>query len=951
MSDHGRKWIVKGGDGKISGPYVTSQVLTKIEFGDFSGDEMIAIHPGGNWIPISTAPEFYDKLLDALASEADQLRKSTSSRSAKPGARTPPVDNDSDNDEETFFEQKPRGRVVRENPKLEIDEPASAQPPPQAPKLEKAKASDRKDVIELIDVKKLKTKLRAKSARTPLMLIATAVALVILAFLFQPSSSSGKIRLLAPRKGQPAITENEVKEKIGRGLFNFQKDTFATYVKAQNDFVNAVEGAPLNQIGYGNLCLAYRELWPFTTQDSKDLSVINEVTQTAKRIDPGGFSGALCEITYLIAANRYAEARGLTDTWIVVQSSSAVLYELTAEFLRSEGRAVETVGYLEKARVLWPQWLKPYVQEAKARAELKQFPAAMQLLSVTLKANPQHQAARAETGFLEFKQGQSEKAFELIKSAIDSGDRLPRQTEYNAYVLLAQLYERKNSAGKALTYAKKAFAMNSGDPFVREMVARLGGKEALETTGQGSERMYRGDELVRVGDCVSAQAEYRAAFEDDKKNATAALKAAKCLWQLNQTDDAIQWLNKAIKADSKLVVSYTTLADYYSQRFDYLSAVSTLRKIQQLSPKSFEVYRGFAQVELRRNNFKGAADFAKRAAEIYEADAETYIVMAAAQAGMGKFPDAQRFAQRAIELDQSNIEAQSLYAKILVDLQGVQPALVYVDGLINAYPQVVDYRVIKGEILSGTDRQSEAITVLREARSLDQANKRAVLALGKALQAQGQNQDALKNFLEAAEMDPSDANPLFQAGLLYSEDTRTLPDAIRMFERVLKTNPKFPRGHVQLGYAQLKKGNAADAIKEAQLERGINPELPDAYILAAEAFYALRQYSSCAAEYQLAVGKQQGNTLLYVKMARCYRLSGSVDSALSLLNQAKDRENGNPEIYKELGATFHVKGMRDEAIAAYGQYLGLAPMATDRAVIQGYIDRIEQGDMTFDDKD
>src|SRR5690606_15033090 len=32
--------------------------------------ELIASYPGGDWIPISKTPEFYDRLLDALAAEA-----------------------------------------------------------------------------------------------------------------------------------------------------------------------------------------------------------------------------------------------------------------------------------------------------------------------------------------------------------------------------------------------------------------------------------------------------------------------------------------------------------------------------------------------------------------------------------------------------------------------------------------------------------------------------------------------------------------------------------------------------------------------------------------------------------------------------------------------------------------------------------------------------------------
>jgi Flp pilus assembly protein TadD len=83
-------------------------------------------------------------------------------------------------------------------------------------------------------------------------------------------------------------------------------------------------------------------------------------------------------------------------------------------------------------------------------------------------------------------------------------------------------------------------------------------------------------------------------------------------------------------------------------------------------------------------------------------------------------------------------------------------------------------------------------------------------------------------------------------------------------------------------------------------------------------------------------------------MARCYRLSGAVDSAVSLLNQAKARESGNADVYKELGATFQVRGMPNEALEAYGQYLALVPNAADKAEVEAVIRKIQSGDLSFE---
>ena len=85
---------------------------------------------------------------------------------------------------------------------------------------------------------------------------------------------------------------------------------------------------------------------------------------------------------------------------------------------------------------------------------------------------------------------------------------------------------------------------------------------------------------------------------------------------------------------------------------------------------------------------------------------------------------------------------------------------------------------------------------------------------------------------------------------------------------------------------------------------------------------------------------------ILVRLARCYRLSGDVDAAQSLLRQALAAESGNPDVYKEQGAIFHTRAMADEAIEAYDKYLRLLPNAADKAEVERLIRRIQSGDMT-----
>jgi tetratricopeptide (TPR) repeat protein len=416
-------------------------------------------------------------------------------------------------------------------------------------------------------------------------------------------------------------------------------------------------------------------------------------------------------------------------------------------------------------------------------------------------------------------------------------------------------------------------------------------------------------------------------------------------------------MRKAIMADHKLISAYVELADYYAQRFDFFPANEMLKKAQSLQPNNFEVFRGFALVALRRNDFKAADGYGARALKIYEADIDTLLLMAKANIGLLQYTEAQNYVGRAMDLDSSNVEALSLNAKITAAIHGVDAGARYVRDRLNQIvitqghqiPQeAIDLRITLGEIYMQDERYRPAEEVIRQAVSLDPNSKRALVALAKSLQAQGLATQALEFFLKAAVMDPSDAEPLFFSGQLYAS-TRNWGEAYKQFERVLRVNPRFPKAHTALGRVSLSQGDNKKAIEEALLERQINPDLPDAYLLSAEAYFNLKQYSNCAGEYQKAISKHGQTAVTLVRMARCYRLTGALDSAQSLLHEATAIESGNPDIYKEQGAIFHTKALADEAIGAYDTYLRLAPNAIDRAEVESRIRKIQAGDMTFSD--
>ena len=995
MSQEEKRWIVKESEGKIWGPYSTAQILEQIDRGYYVGGEQVAAFPGGQWVAISKTPEFYDRLLDVLVQEGQkqlpepetvyQGAEPTEKGNVGPGdpAKTGSavrVSNTSTGAAATDVSRRTNAVDGKTGTSAGLTSKTSgtktSTTKTSARGLTKTgvtnalatSASALPDApnVELTDIKELEEKESGggRASKAPMIFIALALLLAIVAIfmLDEPGQKvdGTRIHLLAPRKGQPDIGEAKSQEKFKRALAAFQTDTFSQYQRAQNELVEIVEGAGSNIETAGKkaeriatLCLTYRELWPYAYQDAKDLKTLSLATQEAKRFDPGGKSGATCEIVELMLTGRARDAQGLTDNMLVEESQTPILFEIRGDLYAYVKDYSNAANYFDQARVQWPAWQKISVEAARAKKATQKFPEAVELLRAVIQKVPSHPVAKIELGLMEaFVFQHPDDGLSLLRTALDGKEKMPREIESNGWLGMARIHEQKNLSAKASDYASRAYEVNPANVDAKAMVERLHGRVSEPGPKEAQGLIFLGEQYFSQGDFFAAQAQFKTAFEADPKSGIAAMKAGRCLWALNQSLDAIDWMKKAIAADPQLTSAYIYLAEYYARRYDFSSATAVLAKIQRLQPNSYEVYRGLANVELIRNNYNGALQYGQRSLKLYETDLETYLIMAKANMGLRKFQDAQRFAARAIELDYNNIEAQSLYGKSEAGLRGIESGVSYMRGLINRFvitkgqqvPQAaIEFRISLGDIYMMDERYMSAEENYQQAIALDPDNKKALVGLAKSLQAQNQQARSLEAFLRAAVLDPSDADPIFYSGNLYAEVGK-LKEALKQYERVLKINSRYPRAHFALGQMYLRQGQPKEALAEAMKERELNPGLRDSFTLAAESYFALKQYSNCAAEYQQgARGKRESGLL--VRMARCYRLSGALDSAQSLLREAQSIESGNPEVYKEQGAIFHTKGMADEAIAAYDTYLKLVPAAVDRSEIENRMRRVRSGDL------
>lgn len=956
-------WVVKTKDGRVKGPYSTDAIMRMIKEGVFSGQEMISKIPDGHWTKILREPSFYDALLEALEGvvkvdpekakkmEAETVIIQVQPTQKKVEPRTEPQDNpDSTSEPPSFLQPLPSSSPN----KIDLYEKAPSVP---AKSLPQNKKSD--EVIELSNIDQL----QGKALKKPLMrlLIGIAVGFVFLLFMLDGGdSSSGKIRLLYPVRSTSNLSEQAVKTKLNEALLNIESDTFEGYRSAQSTLVSIIEGAPMNIEVRALLCVVHKELWPYSFQDAQDIKTITAATQATKALNVVSPFGQVCEVAKLMMAGRYKEAKGVVEATLETTepfSLLAVMYSYKAELLEGEKDYLNAAPYFDKAFQLWQKWLHPYVSLAKIHYDTQSYSDALQLVQRVLGLNPKHKEAVLLKGLIEYRGFRNqESAFESLSSGTKMSGRVPPLLEADALTSLAEIYIARGEKGPALSAAEKAYTLNPNSNSIKQLVVRLGGNTQKGEASVNTELLYLGDQYVRQGDYLAAQAEFKAAFEADPKSGTAAMKAAKALWQLNQSFEAVEWLKKAIKAEPKLVSAYVLQADYLSQRYDFANATRVLTTAMKIAPNNYEILRGFAQVEFRKNNMPAAINYAMRAIKIYDGDVESYILLSQANGILSRAivpinkkeierkentaKDSIRYATKAVEIDATNPDAQIVYAKMLAAANGVDSGISYIQELIKRYSYTTEYRIALAEIYRIEDRFNQARDIYHRITAVEPRNKKAWLGLGESERALGLNDKALKSFLTAAVLDPSDGEALFQAGKLYLETGR-FEEAIQQFQRVQRINPHFPQTHYYIGKSAFSSGDFKTALDSAQAEKKVNPNVADAYILAAEVYMARRQFTECASEYATAMKLRPQGADIYVKTASCYRRAGSFEVAEDMLAMAAERESGYADIYREQGALYELRGDARSAAMAYKKYIGLSPNAMDRAEIEMKIQSLD----------
>ena len=963
MSTNLDQWVVRSENDQVKGPYSTSAINKMIINGVFSGNEEICSYPDGEWRLLTKQPEFYNALLESLENPVEVDNK----RAEKMEAKT--IIHNSNNEDlslapalQNVMEKKEindkLGRVNSSNfAPVEFSKSAELS---LSDKFEHEKNKNLE--IQLLDIKKLKLKELKKLLP---WIIFCILLLGLLMYLFWPVSSDRRSgwSLISPQKSNTLISDEAAKELKRNAIKAFQAGLLEKILVAQKDLVSVIEGSPKDLEAIGLLCVAYEQLWPYTKQTQEDLKSITRVTQMSRSLNPISKYSDTCQSVFLMTKGQNKEARSLIENCLDNTtdekfSLSTFLYLIKAEMLESEGSFLHASAYYEQASKLWPAWITAKFGLGRTYLKQNKIAEAREQFEAIYKINKSSKAALFGLGLIEIKSTKNfRKAINYFSNGFSIKEKLPREFLTEALYQYAQILIDQNEKKRALEVAEQAYLENPGHRGLKEMVISLGGNDNINNAQ--IEIMLVGDQFAHVGDHMAAQAQYKTAFEIDPSNSFAAFKAAKSLWKINQSREAIIWLEKSIKADSKMLQAYTLKADYESQKYNFSEAAKTLQKATRIFPKNHEIIKTQALLEFRKNNMVAAIQYGEKAMKIYNADVELLSLLAQAHINyylktpsIGKDIQkikeeskvtAERYAGRAIELEPAWPEGQITFSKVLAGTYGPVKAENYLKEKIKEYPYTAEYRAALADFYIENEKFTDALTIFEELVSIDPKSKKANLGLAETYRILNKPELAQRYYNVASVLDPSDVEPMIANAKLLLETSfgnevkAKTEQALAKLILVKKINPDYPRVFYLIAKCYLELNDYQKALEMVNEEKLKNPSVVDSYILAAEILSRKGQFKECAEQYAIAINLRPSTAELYVKAAACYRNSEVLEIAEDMLAIALQKESGNPLIYREQGYIYEKKNNRTQAVLSFEKYLTLSPNALDRELIEAKI--------------
>ena len=176
-----------------------------------------------------------------------------------------------------------------------------------------------------------------------------------------------------------------------------------------------------------------------------------------------------------------------------------------------------------------------------------------------------------------------------------------------------------------------------------------------------------------------------------------------------------------------------------------------------------------------------------------------------------------------------------------------------------------------------------------------------------------------------------------------ARDDAARQNAAELYRRALKLQPARGAAHVGLARVLLDLNDTDSALSEIDAARRVRAVYPEASAVEGRIYRETGQTDEAIGAFNRSIREGHGfQPEAHVGIGRVYEDKGEYELAAREFEIAiKQLADTEPVIYQMLGAAYEKSGNNAEAIAAYENYLRLAPNGSQASAVRSIVDQLK----------
>jgi len=193
---------------------------------------------------------------------------------------------------------------------------------------------------------------------------------------------------------------------------------------------------------------------------------------------------------------------------------------------------------------------------------------------------------------------------------------------------------------------------------------------------------------------------------------------------------------------------------------------------------------------------------------------------------------------------------------------------------------------------------------------------------------QGNNEEALKYSLKAAEVEKGNPETLSSIGILYSKIEK-FDLAAEYFKKALQVSPEDAQTHYNLGLALLKHDKEEEAIVHFKEAIRIKPDFPEVFLNHGLALFNMKKFRDAIENYSKAKELRPNYVEAYINIAISYFKLYEFDSSTKYYEKALELDPNNTCALVNYGYLWQSKNELKKAMEYYDRLISIDPDNAD----------------------